>query len=355
VKKAIEIIFLKSTPRLKSALKILRNGTVSFEDQAKVCELMEAWILGDPINDILFGTLRAFFNFVITTGKPEFFRHIHILLKNFLHNENFCSEPEGRRILKTIFVKVSQDFREPWEIFLEKQNIKISNTFVCELVRECTRKKTTITEKNAWENFQRKFCVPTHTTTETNPQSCTITTRKGQVQTDPENFPSSVVVWNANGVRARWTAPQNEIKNITHAINPDLFCILESKTNAEKLLALQGFEEWVNEAGFTQIFCYWSTNEEKTAHGGEGILIFSKIACKIFYGMREDIFDKQARIITLQFPHIYILISYNPQGGFSEKSLGFRDQWEKAFINFLRNLRKRAEREEELFGPEILM
>jgi exodeoxyribonuclease III len=158
-------------------------------------------------------------------------------------------------------------------------------------------------------------------------------------------FPNSIVVWNGNGIRARWCAPHNELKSIVHATNPDILCFLEAKTDAEKLLSLQGFEEWVNEKGFTQVFCYWSDREGKTARGCEGMLIFTKVPCKVTYGMGHPEFDRQARVATIEFPGALLVISYNPQGGFSEESLSFRERWEREFIKFLHRVRLRGEKQ----------
>ena len=88
---------------------------------------------------------------------------------------------------------------------------------------------------------------------------------------------------------------------------------MEAKTYSEKLLALQGFEEWANEQGFLKLFCYWSTHTAKIAYGSEEILIMSKIPCKATYGIGDPEFDNQARVVTFEFPQFFILISHNPQ------------------------------------------
>jgi exonuclease III len=252
--------------------------------------------------------------------------------------------------LRTIFdkfINIKQiNFIEQWANFLDKNNIKISNNFLCDLIKTYARKGT-VEERNRWEAFQKKFSIPIYSITNTSKQMCTITTRLGQVGTSRKSFPSSIVVWNGNGIRARWCAPHNELKSIVHATNPDLLCFLEAKTDAEKLLTLQGFEDWVNEKGFTQIFCYWSNREDKVARGCEGILIFSKLQCRVTYGMGNPEFDKQARVATVELPGVILVISYNPQGGFSEESLGFRERWEKAFTAFLHRINIRGEREKK--------
>ena len=40
-----------------------------------------------------------------------------------------------------------------------------------------------------------------------------------------------------------------------------------------------------------------------------------------------------------------MVISYNPQGGFSEETLNFRARWEKSFLICLKRVRGRAEKE----------
>ena len=162
------------------------------------------------------------------------------------------------------------------------------------------------------------------TTTKSNKQTCTITTKTGRI--GGKDFPANIVVWNVNGVRARWNSTRNELRSLVQTINPDLLCILESKTNAENLLALPEFEGWLNEKGFTHIFCYWSFREDRTAQGCEGIIIFSKVPCQVTYGIGNGEFDKQARVTTISMAKFILIISYNPQGGFTERSLNFREQ-----------------------------
>src|SRR5688572_7099486 len=75
---------------------------------------------------------------------------------------------------------------------------------------------------------------------------------------------------------------------------------------------------------FVKNFCHWSHHENRTTHGCEGILILSKITCEVTYGMGNKEFDTQARVATIEFTKIFLVVSYHPQGGFSEESLGFK-------------------------------
>ena len=150
-------------------------------------------------------------------------------------------------------------------LFVKKSGQKISENFVCDLVKEKARTGI-MQERHKWESFQANFTIPMHSVTLTTSQACVITTRVGQTQTPSKDFPASVVVWNGNGIRARWLAARKELKSLVHRLKPDLLCFLEAKVNSEKLLALQDFEEWANEEGFVKMFCHWSTHNSKIAY-----------------------------------------------------------------------------------------
>ena len=350
VEKALEILSRREATKIKGACKILKEAPLTEKDQGQASKFIAEWIGNNLQPEEFLRIARQLLNLVFTFGKPDFSKFLVAPFIKILHDEKICENIECQRLLKSFFEKfISEkiDIEYTWQKFIGDGGLKISNNFICALLKQHARKGP-LRERNKWESFQQAFCVPLFNITNTCLQECMITTRVGQTKGKTgQNFPSSVVVWNGNGVRARWSAPNNELKSLIHTVDPDLFCFLESKTDSDKLLALQGFEEWVNERGFCHLFCHWSAHESKTAHGCEGILIFSKVPCEIFYGMGEPEFDKQARIATVVFPAIFLVISYNPQGGFSEKSLEFRDQWEKAFTKFLGRLYERAEKEKK--------
>ena len=141
-------------------------------------------------------------------------------LLKFLSNDNLCADAESRRLLKAIFEKISAEpnFLEAWEKFLDQK--KITDDFVCGLIKTQARKGK-MANKKKWEAFQKNFAIPLHSTTKTHKQTCTITTRAGHTVAGLKIVPSPIVVWNANGVRARWTAPHNELTHLVHTTNPD--------------------------------------------------------------------------------------------------------------------------------------
>jgi len=171
-------------------------------------------------------------------------------------------------------------------------------------------RKGDLQAKMPWEQFLKEF-VPNRSTT----SKSTIQTNESIFhQSEPAKQISSVVIWNGNGVRARWNSQKNELKQVVHAANPDLLFFLESKTNAEQMIKLKGFEEWVISAKFCFMSCYWSERQDKKAYGNEGILILSKIQPqKVVYGMGDEVVDEQARVVVAEFENVMLLVTYNPQ------------------------------------------
>lgn len=192
-------------------------------------------------------------------------------------------------------------------------------------------KKSALEQKQGWENFLNQYAHPSTAKTNTTSQTAEITF--GGVK--PRSNVETVIVWNGNGMRARW-AEGAGLKEVTKATNPDVLCFLEAKVNAEKLLELKGFEEWVTQAGFSHIYCYWSAQRDGKSHGNEGIVVLSKVpANRVRYGIGNAKFNHQARVISLDFNDWTAVFTYNPQGGFTEASLNFRKEWEEAFQNYL--------------------
>ena len=150
-------------------------------------------------------------------------------------------------------------------------------------------------------------------------------------------------MWNVNGIRARWDKNPNEIQQVVQSTDPDVFCILEAKTDATNRRKMKGFEEWARGAGFRTIHCYWSHKEDgKANYGNEGIMLFTKAKYEqITYGVGDKTFDEQARAITIEFEDCVMVFTYNPQGGFQQKSLEYRTNWESHLANTLRELREK--------------
>ena len=201
--------------------------------------------------------------------------------------------------------------------------------------------------------FQEVYTL-SETTSKTDEQMCMITSRILHANNDSN--PKRIVVWNGNGMRARWNKGESGLKRLVHSSQPDVLCFIEAKIDSEKLFELQGYKEWTKEQKYEQVFCYWSKCEEKVRRGCEGIVIFSKKKFNITTGMNHPEFDKQARIALLEFKEMYLLISYHPQGGFTAKSQQHRKEWEEEFTKYLQTINKKTKEEGKfLIWAEILM
>ena len=247
---------------------------------------------------------------------------------------NFPHDDDMERVIKRfINSAVTHGVRvhEVWAEALRHRKVSVElSRWIAKLSR-----KGTLQEKQAWEQFIASHGHPNILHTNTTTQSAEIVVGGAACRSMAEK----VVVWNGNGMRARW-AGKCELKEVVRAVNPDVLCFLESKINSEKLLNLPGFEEWMTESQFCYANCYWSTpvGNAKT-HGNEGIVIFSKVKpARVTHGMDHDEFDKQARIMRVEFTDWILLVTYNPQGGFAEHSLRYRDQWELAFTSHLEKI-----------------
>ena len=134
-----------------------------------------------------------------------------------------------------------------------------------------------------------------------------------------------MIIWDGNGIRARWTG-KSELKDFVRLSNPEVLCFLEGKNDIERLLQLDGFEEWMEEAGYKHLYCYWSKKEfGASTYGNEGTVLLSKVRCeKVSYGTGDPVMDMQARVMTVEFQDSLMVFTYNPQGGFTDSSLAFR-------------------------------
>ena len=205
-------------------------------------------------------------------------------------------------------------------------------------VLEWTRKEKKLEEKQEWYTFVKKF-VPTATIeTKTETQSCHVKW-KDSIEKHEKKLVETMIVWNGNGIRARW-AGKSELKELVKTSNPDVLCFLEGKTDIDNLLKLEGFDEWIRETGYKHLYCYCSKKEfGANVYGNEGIVLFSKVECeKITYGTGHPEMDRQARVMTAEFADNIMIFTYNPQGGFEARSLEYRKNWEAEMSRYLEKM-----------------
>ena len=134
-----------------------------------------------------------------------------------------------------------------------------------------------------------------------------------------------LISWNLNGIRA--VAKKGLIDKI-YSMNPDIIGFQETKAQddqvREALFGIQGYHIYSNSA-------------QKKGYSGTAILA-KKEPLNTLYGIGVEEFDNEGRVLTCEFDDFYFTTVYVPNSGGQLLRLDYRIQWDKAFLNFLKNL-----------------
>ena len=141
------------------------------------------------------------------------------------------------------------------------------------------------------------------------------------------NSKMKLISWNVNGLRA---AIKKGFEEFFLNIDAEIFCIQETKLQ-------EGQIEFKPEGYFQ----YWNSAEKK---GYSGTAIFTKIKPKnVSYGINNEIFDNEGRVITLEYDEFFLVNCYTPNSQRELSRLSFRMDWEDEFRKYLINLNKEKE------------
>ena len=131
-----------------------------------------------------------------------------------------------------------------------------------------------------------------------------------------------IVSWNVNGLRA---CVKKGFEDIFRSLDADIFCLQETK--------LQEGQIDLETPGYYQ---YWNYAEKK---GYSGTAVFTKTEpVNVTYGIGEEEHDREGRVITLEFPDLFVVTVYTPNSGDGLKRLSYRMEWEDAFRNYITGL-----------------
>ena len=136
-----------------------------------------------------------------------------------------------------------------------------------------------------------------------------------------------LISWNVNGIRA---IAKKSFFDHLETLQSDILCLQETKAQddqvAETLSTLNGFH-------------IYSHSAERKGYSGTAIL--SKMpAINVSFGIGIDEHDKEGRVITAEFSDFYLVNVYVPNSGSELLRLDYRQEWDKAFFDFLKNLEK---------------
>ncbi|RIJ46735.1 exodeoxyribonuclease III [Maribellus luteus] len=136
-----------------------------------------------------------------------------------------------------------------------------------------------------------------------------------------------IISWNVNGIRA---VAQKNFFNDLRLMNPDILCLQETKAQDDQVAETL--------AGINDYHIYSNSAEKK---GYSGTAILSKTEpIAVTRDMGIDDHDQEGRILCLEYEKFYMVTVYVPNSGSELKRLDYRQDWDKAFFDYLKNLEK---------------
>lgn len=137
-----------------------------------------------------------------------------------------------------------------------------------------------------------------------------------------------IVSWNVNGIRA---VVKKNFFNDFNKINADVFCIQETKAQDDQV------REALFELTDYQLF---SNSAQKKGYSGTAILTKEK-PLSVTKDMGIAKHDTEGRILCLEYTNFFLINVYVPNSGSELKRLDYRQEWDLAFYNYLKNLEQK--------------
>ncbi len=134
-----------------------------------------------------------------------------------------------------------------------------------------------------------------------------------------------IISWNVNGLRA--VAKKDFFKDFEQ-MDADILCLQETKAQddqvAEVLKDLNGYHVYSNSA-------------EKKGYSGTAILSKTE-PVKVSRDIGITDHDTEGRVLTLEYENFFLVNVYVPNSGSALKRLDYRQEWDKSFFDYLKNL-----------------
>ena len=137
-----------------------------------------------------------------------------------------------------------------------------------------------------------------------------------------------LVSWNVNGIRA---VMKKGFAEILEEMNLDVLCLQETKAQddqvQEALAEIEGYHVFSNSA-------------IKKGYSGTAIITKEKpLNVTSDIGIEEH--DTEGRVLCAEYNQFYLVTVYVPNSGSELKRLGYRQEWDAAFLNYLKKLEEK--------------
>ncbi len=131
-----------------------------------------------------------------------------------------------------------------------------------------------------------------------------------------------IISWNVAGLRA---CHSKGLENFVIKEKADIYCFEETKLLHDQVpMHIDGYSEYLYPA------------EKK---GYSGVMVYSKIKpLNVTYGIGVDEYDKEGRVITLEYDNFYLIACYVPNSKRELERLPSRMMFEDIMRNYLKEL-----------------
>jgi exodeoxyribonuclease-3 len=136
-----------------------------------------------------------------------------------------------------------------------------------------------------------------------------------------------IISFNVNGIRA---ITKKDFFQDFKNLDADIFCLQETKAQdnqvVETLAPIEGYHIYSNSA---------------VKKGYSGTAVLSKVKpLSVQHDIGIEEHDQEGRVLCLEYEHFYLVNVYVPNSGNDLKRLSYRQEWDLAFFDYLKNLEK---------------
>ena len=137
-----------------------------------------------------------------------------------------------------------------------------------------------------------------------------------------------IISWNVNGIRA---IAKKDFFEIQSELDADILCLQETKAQDHQVTETLASLKNLN---------IYSSSAEKPGYSGTAV-ISKKKALSFTEGIGVEEHDKEGRVICLEFEDFYLVNVYVPNAQNDLRRLGYRQEWDLAFFDYLKKMRQK--------------
>ena len=136
-----------------------------------------------------------------------------------------------------------------------------------------------------------------------------------------------LISWNVNGIRA--VVKKDFFKDF-NKMDADVLCLQETKAQDQQVReALEPIEG----------YHIYSHSADRPGYSGTAVVSKTK-ALNETHGISIEDHDREGRVLSLEYASFYLVNVYVPNSGNDLKRLGYRQDWDRAFCTYLKQLEK---------------